>query len=95
MRYSLVLVVFLANFLAAAEKSSVVADTPVERLKKDLAYLASDELGGRGTGSKEIDVAADYVAAQFKEAAKEAEGKCPISNALRGSLDIQLEVDVR
>ena len=34
-------------------------------------------------------------AAQFKEAAREAEGKCPISNALRGTLDIQLEVDVR
>ena len=32
---------------------------------------------------------------QFKEAAREAEGKCPISNALRGSLDIQLEVEVR
>ena len=34
-------------------------------------------------------------AAQFKEAAKEAESKCPISNAIRGSLTIELEVDVR
>ena len=34
-------------------------------------------------------------AAQFKDAAREAEGKCPISNALRGALDIQLEVDVK
>ena len=34
-------------------------------------------------------------AAQFKEAAKEAESKCPISNALRGALDIQLDVEVR
>jgi osmotically inducible protein OsmC len=34
-------------------------------------------------------------AAAFKETAKEAEGKCPISNALRGSLSIELEVDVR
>ncbi|HVL66321.1 MAG TPA: OsmC family peroxiredoxin [Vicinamibacterales bacterium] len=31
----------------------------------------------------------------FKEAAREAEGKCPISNALRGSLAIELDVEVR
>ena len=30
-------------------------------------------------------------AGRFKEPAKEAEGKCPISNALRGALDTQLE----
>ena len=34
-------------------------------------------------------------AAQFKEAAKEAETKCPISNALRGALKIELDVQVR
>jgi lipoyl-dependent peroxiredoxin len=32
---------------------------------------------------------------QFNEVAKEAEGKCPISNALRGSLKIELETEVR
>ena len=32
---------------------------------------------------------------QFAEVAKEAEGKCPISNALRGSLAIELETEVR
>ena len=30
---------------------------------------------------------------QFAEVAKEAEGKCPISNALRGSLQIELEAE--
>ena len=34
-------------------------------------------------------------AAAFKEVAKEAESKCPISNALRGSLAIELEVEVK
>lgn len=34
-------------------------------------------------------------AAQFKEAATEAESKCPISNALRGSLAIELDVEVK
>jgi osmotically inducible protein OsmC len=32
---------------------------------------------------------------QFAEVAKEAEGKCPISNALRGSLAIELETEVK
>jgi lipoyl-dependent peroxiredoxin len=33
--------------------------------------------------------------AQFADVAREAEGRCPISNALRGSLSIELETDVR
>ena len=32
---------------------------------------------------------------QFNEVAREAESKCPISNALRGSLKIELESEVR
>ena len=32
---------------------------------------------------------------QFAEVAREAESKCPVSNALRGSLNIELETDVR
>jgi lipoyl-dependent peroxiredoxin len=34
-------------------------------------------------------------AAQFKEVAKEAERVCPISNALRGNLAIELDVEVK
>ena len=33
--------------------------------------------------------------AQFPEVAREADGKCPISNALRGSLKIELEAEAR
>jgi osmotically inducible protein OsmC len=33
--------------------------------------------------------------AQFNEVAREAESKCPISNALRGSMKIELETEVR
>jgi osmotically inducible protein OsmC len=33
--------------------------------------------------------------AQFAEVAKEAESKCPVSNALRGSLKVELETDVK
>jgi lipoyl-dependent peroxiredoxin len=34
-------------------------------------------------------------ASQFDEVAREAEGKCPISNALRGSLKIEVETEFR
>jgi hypothetical protein len=46
----------------------------IEALKKDMAYLTSDELGGRGTGSPEIEKAADYLAAQFKAAGLQPAG---------------------
>jgi osmotically inducible protein OsmC len=32
---------------------------------------------------------------QFADVAREAESKCPVSNALRGSLTIELETDVK
>ncbi len=43
----------------------------VAGLKRDLTYIASDELEGRGTPSKGLDLAADYIAAQFKAAGLE------------------------
>ena len=61
-------------------------------------FAEKGETGIKLTTSK-LHIAAEGVtgldAAQFREAAKEAEGKCPISMALRASLDIQLEVDIR
>jgi len=38
------------------------------RLKRDVTYLASDELEGRGPTTKGLDLAADYIADQFKKA---------------------------
>jgi hypothetical protein len=38
------------------------------RLRRDLTFLASDECEGRGPGTRGIDKAADYIAAQFKQA---------------------------
>jgi organic hydroperoxide reductase OsmC/OhrA len=32
---------------------------------------------------------------QFADVAREAEGKCPISNALRGNLQIELEAEAK
>ena len=39
----------------------------VAGLKRDLTYIASDELEGRGTPSKGLNMAADYIAEQFKK----------------------------
>lgn len=39
-----------------------------ERIKKDIAYLASDKLKGRGTSSEEEAAAAAYIAKEFKTA---------------------------
>jgi Zn-dependent M28 family amino/carboxypeptidase len=39
----------------------------VDRLKKDITYLASDKLKGRGTGTKGEKKSASYIAAEFKK----------------------------
>lgn len=38
-----------------------------DRLKKDITYLASDKLKGRGTGSKGEAMAAKYISGEFKK----------------------------
>ena len=50
---------------ALAEKSHAPA-FDAEKIRAHVKYLASDELEGRGTGQKGGDLAADYIAAQFK-----------------------------
>ena len=43
------------------------ADVSIKKLKKHIEYLASDQLEGRGTGSKGELKAAQYIAKQFKK----------------------------
>jgi hypothetical protein len=45
------------------------------RLKRDITYLASDELEGRGVTTRGIDLAADYIASEFKKAGLKPGGK--------------------
>jgi hypothetical protein len=50
------------------ERSHAEEDASIEaRLRDSAVYLSSDELEGRGVGTKGIDLAADYLARQFKE----------------------------
>src|ERR1039458_3203669 len=43
-------------------------------LKADVSFLACDELQGRGTPSPGLDIAAEYIAAQFRRAGLEPAG---------------------
>ena len=54
---------------ARPRHSQQKAQTPridADKIREAVKYLSSDELEGRGTGQKGGDVAADYIAAQFK-----------------------------
>jgi len=54
----------LSNRAAAEDSKSAKMDP--EKIRAHVKYLSSDALEGRGTGQKGGDVAADYIAAQFK-----------------------------
>jgi lipoyl-dependent peroxiredoxin len=64
--------------------ATIIADKGESGIK-----LTTSKLHVVAEGVKGMD------AAGFKDVAKAAEGSCPISNALRGSLAIELEVEVR
>src|SRR4051812_46073149 len=54
--------------VAAAPTTSPALRQEADRLRPMIAYLASDELEGRGLQTEGINKAADFVAARFKEA---------------------------
>jgi Zn-dependent M28 family amino/carboxypeptidase len=58
-RFLVVLVVLLVVFPACADTT--------DNIKGHTEYLSADRLGGRGTGSQGIKLAADYIATQFGE----------------------------
>ena len=62
----------IISFIVAAIGSTFiqaqsVPPTRAERLKKDISYLASDELQGRQTGSPGELMSAEYIKKQFIE----------------------------
>ena len=54
-------VLFVGSASFAASPEAVL-----ERMKKDIFYLAGEECGGRGVGTPGIDKAADHIAASFQ-----------------------------
>ena len=62
------LILFTLGLSGVLMRASLAQDDPiVERMRKDITFLASDECEGRGVGTKGLDMAADYVAAQFSK----------------------------
>jgi hypothetical protein len=61
-------IAFLATLalLAGAPLHAAENAASIERLRKDLTYLTSDECEGRGAQTKGIHKAADYIAAEFQ-----------------------------
>ena len=57
-------IVLTTSVVWAAKSHAPKVDA--EKIRAHVKYLASDELEGRGTGQKGGDLAADYIAAQFK-----------------------------
>ncbi len=61
--------VFVLGLIAQAGFTQDAKVDPIlARMKKDIYYLASDECEGRGVGTKGLDLAAEYIAKQFKDA---------------------------
>ena len=61
----------LATLFCVAALQRAVAEEPAEiekRLGDAVRYLASDQLEGRGVGTKGLDLAAEFIARQFAEA---------------------------
>lgn len=62
------LLVFIFT-LSALGQQAKPAESPaasLERLRADIGYLASDQLGGRRTGTAGADAAAQYISKEFK-----------------------------
>ena len=47
----------------------------IDRIRADIKYLASDQLQGRGVGSRGEELAIDYIAKQFEAAGTEVRGR--------------------
>ena len=61
-------IVLLVMAIAALSRSVSAAENSdsIERMKKDIFFLASDECEGRGVETTGINMAAEYIAARFK-----------------------------
>src|SRR5271166_1595364 len=63
---------FVVSLISAGLWSGIraqAAENPVqERMRKDIVFLASDGCEGRGITTNGINLAADYIAAEFKAA---------------------------
>jgi Zn-dependent M28 family amino/carboxypeptidase len=77
-RQSIAALLFVAWALLAADLTSdqqlVMAHITADSLRGNLSFIASDALEGRSTPSRGLDLAAEYIASQFRRAGLEPAG---------------------
>ncbi len=86
--YAMALNATLGRKNASAARTVVTATVTADKGDAGIK-LTTSKLSVTAEGLKGMD------AGQFAETAREAEGKCPISNALRGNLQIEVEAKVK
>ncbi len=64
---SLAIALLSVSTLSCAVNKDINNTISLAQVTKDVSYLASDELNGRGNFSKDIDKAASYIAQRFEE----------------------------
>lgn len=86
--YAMALNATLGRKNASAARTVVTATVTADKGEAGIK-LTTSKLSVTAEGLEGLD------APQFAEVAKEAEGNCPISNALRGSLQIEVDAQVK
>jgi len=85
--YAMALNATLGRKNASADRTVVTATVSADKGDAGIKIMSS-KLSVTAYGLKGLD------ASQFADVAKEAEGKCPVSNAYRGSLQITVDAKV-
>src|SRR5207244_7581010 len=68
-KYRRGLLLLALGLMGLIVQSAYAQDDPaIERMRKDITFLASDECEGRGVGTLGLDLAAQYIAVQFSRA---------------------------
>jgi len=65
---------YITTLIIAGTSVSGIAQINEKHIKKDISYLASDKLKGRGTSSTEEKIAATYIASSFKKSGLVSKG---------------------
>ena len=86
--YAMALNATLGRKGGSAARTLVTATVTADKSESGIKLLSS-KLKVTAEGLQGVETT------QFAEIAREAEGKCPISNALRGTMTIDVEADVK
>ena len=86
--YAMALNATLGRKQASASRTLITATVTADKSEAGIKLLSS-RMKVTEDGLTSIDKS------QFADVAREAEGKCPISNAIRGNMQIDVEADVK